>query len=78
MFQKQGCVCDRGKREFADFARLSAAEVDALWPGVVIDTASDLHNRFSSFQFANIIRTLQELTRQRESRCRRSSITKFV
>ena len=78
MFQKQGCVCDRCKREFASFTGLSAAEVDALWPGVVIDTASDLHNRFSSFQFANIIRTLQELTRQAGVALRRAEPANFI
>jgi hypothetical protein len=78
MFQKQGCVCDRCKREFAAFTGLSAAEVDVLWPGVVIDTASGLHNRFSSFQFANIIRTLQELTRQAGAGLRRAEPANFI
>ncbi|MCF6176445.1 MAG: hypothetical protein L3J71_11850 [Victivallaceae bacterium] len=64
MFIKQGCVCERCKKEFQKFASLSDVESAKKWPDCVIDKEDDIHNRFSSYQYAEIIKLAQKLTRE--------------
>jgi len=64
MFMKQGCICERCQKDFQKFTSLSDAELAKTWPGCVIDKENDEHNRFSSYQYANIIKLAQKLTRE--------------
>ncbi len=64
MFIKQGCVCQRCKAAFQKFASLSDTELAKIWPGCVIDKENETHNRFSSYQYAEIIKLAQKLTRE--------------
>jgi hypothetical protein len=64
MFQKQGCVCERCKNEYGKFNKLSEASLALMWPSVVTNLKSEEHNRFSSYQYASIIRLCQSLTRE--------------
>jgi hypothetical protein len=64
MFIKQGCVCQRCKKEFQKFASLNDVEVAKEWPNCVIDKENETHNRFSSYQYAEIIKQAQKLTRE--------------
>ena len=64
MFMKHGCICDRCKNEFRRFGKLSDEELAKIWPGCVIDEDNELHNRFSSYQYAAIIKLAQKITRE--------------
>ncbi len=63
MFMKQGCVCDRCKKEFQQFSKLSDKELAKVWPACVINEENELHNRFSSYQYACIIKLAQKTAR---------------
>jgi hypothetical protein len=63
MFIKQGCVCERCKEEFQNFASLSDIKLAKTWPDCVIDKENEPHNRFSSYQYAEIIKLAQKLAR---------------
>ena len=63
MFMKQGCVCDRCKKEFQQFGKLSDEELAKIWPACVINEENELHNRFSSYQYAGIIKLAQKTAR---------------
>ncbi len=63
MFQKLGCVCDRCREEYKAFTKKSESEM-VNWTDAVTNKESDEHNRFSSYQYANIIRRIQSLTRE--------------
>lgn len=63
MFQKLGCVCDRCREEYKAFTKKSESEM-ANWQDAVTNKENDEHNRFSSYQYANIIRRIQSLTRE--------------
>jgi len=56
MFQKQGCVCERCKKKFIAFGGKPGE-----WPDAVIDNNSEIHNRFSSRQYADIVIMMQQL-----------------
>jgi hypothetical protein len=64
MFQKSGCVCERCKKAFQAFGNLGDAEVDKLWPDVVLDEKSEVHNRFFSAQLGAAMRNAQKAVRQ--------------
>ena len=64
MFMKQGCICDRCKKEFQQFASLNDVELAKTWPACVINKEDAAHNRFSSYQYGNIIKTAQKITRE--------------
>jgi hypothetical protein len=64
MFMKQGCICDRCKQEFQKTSGLKSTEVNKIWPDCVMDQENDKHNAFSSYQYANIIKLAQKLTRE--------------
>ncbi|MFA6104855.1 MAG: hypothetical protein WCV67_21020 [Victivallaceae bacterium] len=64
MFMKQGCICDRCKKEFQKFSKLSDEELAKIWPACVINEENNLHNRFSSYQYASIIKLAQKTTRE--------------
>ena len=64
MFMKQGCVCDRCKKEFQKFGNLSDEELAKIWPACVINEENELHNRFSSYQYARIIKLAQKTARE--------------
>ena len=63
MFMKQGCICDRCKKEFQKFGKLSDEELAKIWPACIIDENNQLHNSFSSYQYASIIKLAQKITR---------------
>ncbi len=63
MFMKQGCVCDRCRKEFQQFGKLSDEEMAKVWPACVINEENELHNRFSSYQYASIINLAQKTAR---------------
>lgn len=59
-YLKQGCVCARCRRAFQEFAKLSPAKLDALWPDVVLDRKHEAHNAFTSFQQGRAMVRMQE------------------
>ena len=63
MFMEQGCVCDRCKKEFQQFGKLNDEELAKIWPACVINEENELHNRFSSYQYASIIKLAQKTAR---------------
>lgn len=63
MFMKQGCVCERCKKEFQQFSKLNDEEMAKIWPACVINEENELHNRFSSYQYASIIKLAQKTAR---------------
>jgi hypothetical protein len=63
MFMKQGCVCERCKKEFKKFSKLSDEEMAKGWPACVIDEKNAMHNSFSSYQYASIIKLAQKTAR---------------
>lgn len=77
-YLKQGCVCDFCKRSFRDFAGLSGAELERLWPDVVLDWQSDLHNRFTSHQHGRVIAALQRATEEAARRLGREEGASYV
>jgi hypothetical protein len=64
MFMKQGCICERCKKAFQDFASLNDAELAKTWPACVINKGDDKHNSFSSYQYGTLIKLAQKLTRE--------------
>jgi len=60
MFQAKGCICDACKEAFRKHAKLTAARVDKIWPDAILDRKSKAFHAFSSHQYGQVVRKLQE------------------
>jgi len=63
MFEKKGCADERCKKDFMKFTGYSQEKTDKLWPDIILDKNSEVHNRFSSYQLGKIVKVLQKTTR---------------
>ncbi len=58
-YMKRGCICEACKDSFQSFTKMSAEEVDEVWPDIVTDRQSKVHNRFASWQHGNLVIALE-------------------
>ncbi|MBM4089687.1 MAG: hypothetical protein FJ276_09705 [Planctomycetes bacterium] len=81
-YVKRGCVCERCRKAFIDFARtegkMTAEDAEAAWPACVIDPNSDVHNRFTGRQMALTHGTYQRATTEASKELGRTIRAEFM
>ena len=60
MYNGKGCFCNRCKEEFRTFSKLSAQEIERVWPSAVLREYRDTWVKFRSWQHAKLMVTLEE------------------
>ena len=64
MFHGKGCICAACKADFQRHADLYGADIDRLWPDVILDVESRPYASFSSYQYGNVVKVLQAAVTQ--------------
>jgi len=60
VFQGKGCFCERCKKEFLLYSKLTPDELDRIWPKQVIAEQGETWIRFRSWQHGRVVATLEE------------------
>jgi hypothetical protein len=77
-YMKRGCICENCKTSFQSFSGTPAEEVDNVWPDIVIDRQSTLHNRFASWQHGNVVKALEQATQKAGQALGKDSVAHFL